>query len=682
MPNKPPALLEEAELARLLQRAIDALDSYDPGDPEDDRWDEETQAALSSLRESAMCAIALCASQARQRRLVSCLPALLEGFELVEPWEEHFIVELVADGIGALGALALSSPEGRAMATSPSADVRRALAEHLTPNAPDAIEVLQTLAQDPDRRVREEARKSLGPDLAPQWWTGLFVADPVARLGKGEAQRAAPALGRLKKLAEQRWFQVRKDEDKELTAIVRALPDVLAVELAESHLKRPRIRFASGAVAAEMLKRPGAVEAFTRVITHQVERNEAHAYDLDTLVESAAKGVPDQQRIHVALALARIACKAPWHERSDHDADLVPWARVAGKLWPPRADPTPMIDLILGMEQPEEEPEPGTVDWVANGLSDNLKPTAKVLAPLFPRLFEAQLAGARGPWRPLRSDLRTWLDLAPVKMLREAALKGVRSDDPDVCQWALEQLLGRAHRPREDGQPLETVERFWSMPRTRAAMLDHHALRWKSVVPLRRALREGTLDLEGAAAALSAIDHVYGGMAHGVAFGVREPERAEAERGEHRKELKAYLGPRALHGPITDEEWRIYRSLRDAAMRAGTVTTWRNVLTHFPVVPEGPWDPSDFAVIEHALAAPKKEPMCIAMALCINARVEHFPLWERLLAETPDPDDRRWVRGARKHVHEALGIEPPARTAAQEQDDEDEDDGWDDEADA
>jgi hypothetical protein len=199
------------------------------------------------------------------------------------------------------------------------------------------------------------------------------------------------------------------------------------------------------------------------------------------------------------------------------------------------------------------------------------------------------------------------------------------------------------------------VRRFFAEPRFRRVLVGRDDLAAHALPLLRQELRAGKLAWPEAEVAMRIIEHLYGGIADSGYFRrrARTPAEAEAQLRRQRAEFRPFLGPKALQGPPTDEEWRLYRAARGQhALRGYDV--WRVALE---ILPEGPWAPDDRALLEHALEVARNVDRAVALPIAIALAAKpsepDLPLFDELLRLTGDDAH---IRRCRRLARERLGL--------------------------
>jgi hypothetical protein len=636
--------LEPAQIHAVAEVAFKALEGYaafmdDLGgrrsDREVQRHTEEFAAALEALR--------FCALAAGMTGDSSFAPLLHDiGVELTN-WTDYARDhdETLAEGVSILVRRGARADEDLALLADHELEaVRRALADGLAPEGP-ALALLEKLAGDSSSAVRAAALAKLATVREVVWWSGVFASDPMARLDPEEATRCEEALRAAASAV--------LDRKSALAPALRKLPDPLASEAAEAALADPNARgdADAAAVAAILLARPGGAEALERLAVRWQKGGFAVEYAGEQAALAGARAVPKRARVALSLALARAAFTAPNDsERRYHSpADVL--AKAAAAAFPEGADVTPLLDLALEKGSGEDARE-----HVVRTILEPLAAKKANLRRVLPRLFEARLAGWPGAHRHMIAPDALLLR-APRRALRRAAEQALGAEDDGTAAWALEVLLGPARDPARDGPRSKLVRRFFAEPRYRALIGRTSGLARLAVPLLRAELRAGRLGFPAAYTTLHWVTRFWGGSADIVVFGPSHEPPTEDPGKEHRAGLRGLLGPPALQGPPTDEEWARYRTARAAE----PPRDWRRWREQMGLMPPGPWHPADRALLDACVAEARASDgghaWLAAMALAGKPFVEDAPLMDELAGLD---SDRRYVRDCRERFREALGL--------------------------
>ena len=657
MPKPLPTLITAPEIRALVERALDLLAAYAGDDEEDDDSpldeppdEQQRHLAYRAAKE----ALRFGAAAAAQLGDPGLVPVVVAALKEQRHWNPHSEddKETVMTGLsGLLRVGAPVTPEIEELASSGDADLRASVAQGLRPRDRQAIALLSKLAVDPVVEVRKPAKEALAARGEVPWWFGKFESDPAARLSVEEATRHKAALEQLSALLDAPSLLVR-DREQEIVDLIASLPDLLAVEVSARVLSgRKGFGEPLGKLGAVMLARPGGVEALIEVC--QSWGSEGFVFLHAEHVAMFAE-LPRPRREEVCVTLARWAAEQP--PAKGRDAMGKPGslaASLAGKAFPPGADLTPLLDIVLGRPAKEEH----DLDWVVAGLRDAFVHPEASPGPIAARCVEALLAGFPGAWSPIATAIHELLRKLPRDELRVAAEAAARCDKDHTRRWGLTRLLFDAHDPARDPEPLEMARRFFDEPRFRSVVFDSGDLQHAVAAHARAALRRGELELTDAARTVSSIAALWGGLTSSrVRHGVASPEQEEQELATLRGKLAAFLGPEELHGPLDERDWEALRRARAAQ----SIWEDRHHVQALTTLPPGPWHPEDRVVIERAVAACEAgSPIAyfVAAALGDKASAQDLPLFPRLAKVARD--DRRWIREAYQKVRAALGDEVP-----------------------
>lgn len=619
------ALVDQA--CRLLRRCADV--DKDPAAPLGASLDERNEQSRRVAQE----ALRFCAAAAVQIGDHSMVRTLERALTLL-PFrndEDYRCERVMLDAIGDL--LRAGAPLVRAVERlSGDRRVRRraVIAGGLRPHEPGAVAVLEKLAADPVAEVRVAARAALAGRVELPAWLGRFAADPVARLVPEEAAKGRETLDQLFTLLDQPEDRV-PDRDGALTRLIGALPDPLAVEVAERTL---RVSGALPQLGAMMIARPGGIDALVRL---------AAAWGAEWARRSDARharmivDTPLDVRLAACLALARYATTSPPRERAGLGGSPYVAASLAGHAYPPGADLAPLLDLICTRDLTGLG---GAGDFILDGLDAAFEHPDANLASIAGRLIEGRLGGFRGPHEQLINYQALLLRL-PRATLRAAAEEALASEDDETRSWAMGRLLFEGHDPLRDPDRLALARRFYDDPRLREMFVhDDQNLGAAAVSFLRADLRRGSLALRDASRAVVLIGALWGGRVDDgrpMIEAPPSPEAVEEARAQKRARFAAFLGPEELHGPVTDDEWAAVRRARDA-QTTWKYPDWRDALD---ALPPGPWHPDDRAFLLGAVGACEDDSSFsptsnVLHAMFAKPDASLLPLLPRLLHFSPD----------------------------------------------
>jgi hypothetical protein len=653
MTAKLPIVATAEEIRAIAERAFEVLENSPSGfdDEEDDSSIEEEAAyvraapAFRAAREALRFVAAVAASLGDE----ALVPLVARALLVQDQWDSDGLSDTQEIGNSLAELLkigAAPTEEIEELAEHHEAEMREAVAKGLRPRSAKATAILEKLAQDPLGEVRGPAREALAELREVPWWHGKFASDPVARLSPEEAERHKETLEVLSALLDKsRWELLQRDE--ELTRVIGALPDALAVEAA-------RLVLASGdyltsglpCLGAMLVARPGGMEALYQAI--ETWGQLPHFFVRDTHVRMIAD-TPPEVRGPAALALARWAMDRPLSLRMEHGGTPGIAAEIAASAYPPGADLRPIVDLMVR----EDDLPAHEHDWTAFHLRRALEAEGSALDTVADVLVEARLAGFKGRYGALSASRDLLLRL-PKERLRAAAEAAIQREDDETVGWGLARILREAHDPARDPAPLDMLRAFWGDPRLRRGLLAEQLSRPALLVPLREGLRKGELEFEEAARAAEIIDDFWACLVTPFAFlGPRESLRLETACAEKRALFADFLGPPSLHGPLTEEEWAAYRRARAQLPKWEYFTH----LTALGVLPPGPWHPEDRAVLERCVTACEAhEPLIGAVAgvLAQKPAIEDLPTFHRLARLTRSY--REELRDAYRVARAALGV--------------------------
>jgi hypothetical protein len=648
----PTAILEVAtaeELRSIADRALTALEEQSLGndDPVNERRSHvRFRVAVEALRFVSVAAAALGDA--------SLMSVVLDALEELVHWNDDAPdnIETVCEGVtGLLAAGAAIDARVREFARTDDHRLRLAVASGLRPKTPPAVALLEELCRDPVPEVRQQARKRLGPVREVSWWTGKWKSDPIARLRPEEMAECAPAIEAISKLLDSRSYEISRHHE-ELVGNLEKLPDPLLIEVAENVLAgSERWWYPRPELGTLMLSRPGSEEALIRLFQHWGE----NAYFLGEQALSMFTRLPVERLHEICTTFLRRVATASDKERKEQSGLAATLARVVGQVWPKDVDLGPVLDVLLSL--PVEEGH--SLDWVSSGLDDVFEREVKATSVL-DRVMDACVEEFPGSWDKLRYGLLKMLGRLPPQELRALVERILARPTGKMTQWAIEQLLGKAYDPERDPPVPEFLRQLYEDPRYRQCMRDSYELQPKLCPLLRLELRAGSLDFRQARTAISVLTRVYGGAERQDWMSLRyDREKEEEERRlKLREALAEFLGPEALQGPPTDEEWDLYRAARDEQGQAER-SDW---LLSLSLMPKGPWHPADRALFEAAVAEWRAgdDSVGYPLSLILTAKptLEHLPLFDELIAREP-LEDQGHLRYQKWHAMERLGIEPP-----------------------
>lgn len=685
----PGPILEVAtaeQLRKIARVALETLEEYDPfgrGRSDTHRAHVQFRCSIEALRFVASAALAL--------GDVSLLPLLIEVAEELNNWKETVpdAVSAVCEGISELlAAGAKVNPAIRELVGHHDMAVRQAVARGLRVKSPGAIELLETLLQDPMFEVHDPVRKQLAKVREVAWWEGTWASDPIARLDPDEVKDVAPTVEALSTLVNKSPWEIGQ-RIEEIMDHLEELPDVLACEAAE------RLLFGSpywGPQETELgtflLSLPEGIDGFLRVF-RDWHRGSLSSLPRSTVSEMVADLDPER-RGEVCRTLLAQVMQLPPGERQDYHAWGVALAAVVATAWPAEADHTPMLDALFALLPPPGAKPSVERDRALGELRAFFRRTDLDVSSIQERLVEACRANFPDRWRGLRQDALRHLGGLPRERLRslvEELLEQTRAapagEPPLAAGWAVQQLLDVVHDAERDPPVGELVRQLYDDPRFRKVLKAPFELRDRICPLVRPDLRAGGLGFSEAVQVMFIIDAVYGGLAEHAAGVKRKAARSEGEEEtaevyyqQLQERLAPYLGPAELRGLITDEEWRIYRAVRDRH----TFEDYDDWLRAAMTLPPGPWQPEDrpffdqmvavWRAGDHSLGPP------IGLALVAHPTLEDLPLFDEMLAREEESWGRESVQYEKRQAMMQLGLLASDEDEDQDEDeDEDEDEG-------
>jgi hypothetical protein len=608
------------ELATLASTAFEIIEElewvrFDPPDAEDDE-----AGAVASAR-AAMAALLYCVVAAVPLADPELVPLVVDCLQVLH--DDDDIDSRSADD----AAIALLSKIGRAteavreLAGGADERDRYVVASGLRPVGKDEIALLRELAQDTSIPVRRAARTALAPIGGVPWWCAWFALDPREHPAARDSAAVRAAISIVERLdADEGDSPVRW---KRLARAVRALPDVLAIDLATHALRHaPRfgMRAAAAPVGTALLERAGGVDAYLAIIAQWRDLSEAIFPEAST---GMVKGLREPRRGEVCLALARFALAASSDDDDRAEAAQLA-ASVAGQCWPATTDPAPLLDdiLALGAHVPGS-----TRERVVSDLGGAFGKVPVVDGALLTRAVGLRLLGYPRGTTSIARALDAFVLRAPAAIARDVAERAIVTDHRETIVFGLEHLYGRGYDRRRDPPRRSLLRRWLASPTFRSAVLESHSLTSVAAALLRGDLVRGALTFADAVRVMWSLAWSGGGSA--AIDSVLSPTRFGKSDVFDRRWTP------------TSEEWRAYRALRAQRVSAESFDRHRAAA----VVPPGPWEPSDRAFIERMIAEAAGHPESIwGLAQTVAAKAtppdrELFARLEMLSGEEEDVHD-------------------------------------------
>lgn len=613
MSKHPLALFEPEELASFTERARLDVQGGIKGEPVkkgqvlttqeeldmDDRERARLVRGLAGLRLAAGC-YALARDPEGLRPIVWGAWGIHSWRDVTETHVDS--AERIATAVLAVGPRVFEvAGLAEALASSPLAEVRRALAQAL-PEGPASEPLLRALANDDDPEARAHARKKIQDDDP---WGGAF---PISPEGHPDHVLAA-----ARKVLDQRAYERKVDET---VSAFSKLADELAIACWARVLAPYRVGQAMlrEGIAA-MLARPRGGEAFARLIV--TWEGLAAGSSAKGWVESVRDRLSEERRVEAFTEMVRVFGELE-HDQSaqrEHPYLRTSIADAALALEPSRGDARALLETVLGceIERASETPERESSD-LAPGILSEVLARWPLDDALRATLIEMRRAGTPGRWAAV--DTSVWNSLGPDPVLRERAWRQLEASDASTRSSALQALLGPLHDPSEDGSIDELANRLYERRELRASLLHQH----EALLPrAREDLLAGRLELDAAIVVMQ----------------------------------------RTARDEQTDAMWAVARALRDRAMNDPQDKRWFSVDGLTALIQEGDeWEASDLAyvraIVEVALTVPKKHgilPFAI-MAIERKDTVES----EALLREIDERATTDELQAAVQHGREMTAI--------------------------
>ena len=473
----PMDFLPSDALARLLEQSRMSVQTGTKGTtpPEDEEDDDfhggPTQQADYSRSMRGLVGLRFCAavygSAGRAEGLVA---ASFAGWALhTAPWgnETLDVASALAAAVKSCAPRITEVPGlAERLATSTYTSVRIALAQALPKSE---VGVLQALARDANRDVREAANKRLDASLRSD-------AFPISTEGHDEA-----VLAKARHILELATHQYGKHAADALDAM-QPLSDKLAIAVWERLLLAGHV---SGAQfwlwLGALLERPGGEHAFVRLLAQWYRTEDSYyvAYNFEKIGE-----VSTAARKRTANALLLALKNAP---NEGYLGSQI--AQCASRLVTPRYDRMKLLEAVLGV--PIEQAAETKPDYRYPS-HEFAKPLAKMpmRGPLREVLTAALHDGKRGRWKHVPQAV--WVRLGADPLIRAQARESLATVEASKRYELVATLL--QHRiAKLDGTKTKLVEDLYANADLRPALIRLTKL-GKALA--RRSLLRGELSIE------------------------------------------------------------------------------------------------------------------------------------------------------------------------------------------
>lgn len=427
---------------------------------------------------------------------VALLPLVLEAHvehtDISQYFEARCDHDVFSSAIATL--LALGAPvtdEVRQLAADPDAAIRLALVTGLKDAAVEFEPLIRSLADDPDAEVRATVKKALEVVGAPPWWVGLFSRDPALVLGPDEAVAFGPKLARWAELVTQRYLH--EPEQKEVYALLDAMPDVLARDAVIRLMNAERSLWDAGVLARRLARIPDAIDSVIALTLEGRDYRQRQFLDAYVAIPSARTEVA-ARRVFAALS-ARSE-----EERGDPMSAAWRLSELLRRLWPDNGDATDLVDQV--MAEADAEDDQFKLDAADEAVAHIAARSPACIARFRTPALEAFLHGKPPVWRrfhALTGAVLASLELEPRRAFARTCLGG--SDT--AASWGLTQLLGEAHDPERDPAVEELFVTLCADQRLRGLLV--HQKPWVRKHPdlFRAELRADRLSFGDATALIS-----------------------------------------------------------------------------------------------------------------------------------------------------------------------------------
>lgn len=649
MTERPPSFfLKKEEIHALAARAITVLEDTCEGYWEETDSDERLK--YSHWIRTAVDALRFCAGQAALDRDVSFLTLMADAIHWANFYDDPYSIS-GGDTANLFSSLSQLLEDGPMLPESlcdlcyhRSGRIRAGMASALRPVGEKEISLLEDLAVDTDANVRKEAQHSLSQVREIPWWEGKFSQDPARALSPEEATRLKPVFETISSLLDQKFFS--EEDARALAAQAKELPDEPLFDLVRTNLPEYNCVKKLYPLLGVMFQREGAFDVLLSLF--KVWEDERWPQEIGALAGREMDALPGDVRLTFCHKLLEYIAQVDPEARTKgtENPSLIA-AAIIEKAWPKDTDLTPLLDFILAQEKPVHQ----EYDHTLNTLAKTLTHQEREITAILPRVLEAHLSGYPGSWERLQSYAPQILQRAPKEMLRPAAQKAIQSEDEKLLRWGLEYLLGPLHDPEQDPPRDTLITSFLKEPRYRKAIFYSYPLEKLLLPYLRQELNSSSLTLPEAAHVMGLISRYHGGLVD-----LWEYEFL-LQRANKEKQAKSSDAPR---NPISEEEWQIFRRLRDAHdfNDPDHQRIWWEIVFLFPKGPD--WHPEDRAFLPKMIQACRDgkadNASMIARLLKAKPRQEDLPLFDELLTYCTEDEERKQIRQEKKKALKKLGL--------------------------
>ena len=513
------------------------------------------------------------------------------------------------------------------LADARSSDIRQAVAEGLDVTRPKDLALLMKYFASSDGIVSAAARKVLEEGGTATWWLGRFATDPTQQMSDEPEVQA-----RVRAWAEafSKLSSYPRPKESALLKPFRRLPPSLRSSAAEAVLNVV-LAHRQLELARECLETEGGRRALNATIA-QAENDNTQRWTLEQVVaecsESARQAIADAQ-----LEFIEQASPASW---GDWDNALQGATSILKKVW----DASWPIERIMKLLLRTDLPDTLHLGAIAECLDGT-----QAAGAWQGRFEELLIAGFPGSGYPLESRVVSFLDALPRAELRALTERALRADAESAKTWALGHLIGDVYSRQRDGTREALVGRLCADPHFRALIIEDSTLVRRSLVVLRRELLAPAMPLQARARVMveiGALNEELNPLSSPGGWLDLKHHRpsAGAPRSATEADLKdARTWSPHHHGPLTREEWAVFRNQRDALVLRGKTPELRLVSRLLPLDPTG--DDRRFVerLVERALQDEPDDQESVRMeafgALLTFRRRNDLPTLERLI----DGDD-------------------------------------------